>query len=806
MNYTKQLPAGLLLMVVLLAAFAAGNSDEDLRYSRIKTALDRFTKAYPQQKVFLHTDKATYRGGNTLWFKAYLVNALSHFPDTISTNLYVEVISPFHTRVQIKRIQLFRGFGAGDFTLSDTLPEGLYQLRAYTSWMLNFDQAFQFRRNFQLINPAYSRHISPREARGNKREIGNMPRFEEDIDLQFMPEGGYLVEGIESVVAFKAINRLGKGVDIDGIITDDRGNTVVPFTSYYKGIGTFLLKPEKGVRYFAHTQDGGKMHKTALPLPLETGLVMHADSREQVISVTIASNAPATVDPSAREIIVTGQTGGGIYFHKTVKLDNNTAELKIPERVFPSGIMQLTAFSGRGVPLAERLVFVGMREEMKIRFMASDTFTREGKMILLEINTRSADGRPVPTDFSLSVTREMNLGRNENKDNICSNLFLTSDLKGFVEDPLEYFKPGSPEALKAVDNLMLTQGWRRFDWSSLLAGNYPEIRYFEERGISVYGKITHDFFNIPLRNCKVQLSVMDEYNDVFTQQTSKDGVFLFENMVYYDTMNVKIEAWRPSGRKNLVILVPDDGFTEVTGQQGDYSLITQSERDNREYRQKRADEYKKATAEEQERLKEERNSEISGFYGEPDNVIRSEELSRGYPNVFEALKGKVPGMQIYGNRVIIRGINTLFGSTQPLFLLDGIPVHDAGVIQSIPVEDIDRVEILKGPSTSMYGSRGANGVVAVYTKRGRFMLRGVIEFEMLGYSAPRVFYEPKYKPGAEPEDNYTVYWDPVVRTNAAGKARVLFSKPEIGGNYRFDLQGISYSGHAAFVDTVIYNE
>ena len=168
------------------------------------------------------------------------------------------------------------------------------------------------------------------------------------------------------------------------------------------------------------------MHKTALPLPLETGLVMHADSREQVISVTIASNAPATADPSAREIIVTGQTGGGIYFHKTVKLDNNTAELKIPERVFPSGIMQLTAFSGRGVPLAERLVFVGMREEMKIRFMASDTFTREGKMILLEINTRSADGRPVPTDFSLSVTREMNCGSRHPKTRTISysNLFL----------------------------------------------------------------------------------------------------------------------------------------------------------------------------------------------------------------------------------------------------------------------------------------------------------------------------------------------------------------------------------------------
>ncbi|MFO7370447.1 MAG: TonB-dependent receptor plug domain-containing protein [Bacteroidales bacterium] len=806
MKYRKQLPAGFLLLVILLAAFTAGNPDENLRYRRIKTALDRFTKAYPQQKVFLHTDRATYRGGNTLWFKAYLVNALSHFPDTISTNLYVELISPFHTRVEIKRIQLFRGFGAGDFTLSDTLPEGLYQLRAYTSWMLNFDPAFQFRKNFQLINPAYSRHISPREARGNKRKIDNMPGFEEDIDLQFMPEGGYLVEGIESVVAFKAINKLGKGVDVDGIITDDQGNRIASFTSYYKGIGTFLLKPEKGVRYFAHTQDDGKTRKTALPQPLETGLVMRTDLREQVISVTLESNAPATADPSAREIIVTGQTGGKMYFHATVKLNNNSAQLKIPEQVFPSGIMQLTAFSGRGVPLAERLVFVGMREEMKIRFFASDTFTREGKMILLEINTRSADGRPVPADFSLSVTREMNLGRNENKDNICSNLFLTSDLKGFVEDPLEYFKPGSPEASKAVDNLMLTQGWRRFDWSSLLAGDYPEIRYFEEKGISVYGKITRDFFNIPLKNCKVQLSVMDAYNDVFTQQTSDEGTFLFENMVYYDTIKVKIEAWRPSGRRNLVIVVPDDGFAEVTGQQGDYSLITQSERDNKAYRHKRAEEFKKATAEEQKRLKEERNTEIKGIYGEPDNVIRSEDFSPGHTNVLEALKGRVPGMQINGNRVLIRGPNSFYGSNQPLFLLDGLPVMDVSTIQSIPVEDIDRVEILKGPSAAIYGSRGANGVVAVYTKRGRFMKRGVIEFEMLGYSAPRVFYEPKYKPGAEPEDNYTVYWDPDIRTNTAGKARVLFNKPEIEGNYRFDLQGISYSGHAAFVDTVIYSE
>ncbi len=804
MKTVKQLPAGFLLLTIVLIAFITGFSDEDLRYRRISTALGRFTYEYPQQKAFLHTDKTSYTGGNTLWFKAYLVNALSHFPDTISTNLYVELISPFQTRVEIKRIQLFHGFGLGDFVLSDTLPEGLYQLRAYTSWMLNFDPVFQFRMNFRLTNPGYSRYISPREAKSNTREVKNMPRLEEDIDLQFMPEGGYLVEGIKSVVAFKAINRLGKGVDIEGIVTDDKGNKITSFTSFYKGIGRFVLKPEKGIRYYAHIQDRDRIHKTALPLPLETGLVMHVESQEQVISVTLASNRPVTADPTAQEIIIVGQVGGKIYYHDIVKLNNNTAQSEISERHFPSGIMQLTAFSGRGVPLAERLVFIGMRDEMKIRFFASDTFAREGKMILLEISSRNTEGKPLPANFSLSVTREMN--SSISSDNIRSNLFLTSDLKGYVEDPLHYFTEGSPGALTAIDNLMLTQGWRRFDWNSLLAGDYPKIRYFEEKGLSVYGQITRDFFGIPFRNCKVQLSVMDEYNDVFTQQTSKDGVFLFEKMVYYDTVKVKIEAWRPSGRKNLVILVPDESSNEIVGQQGDYSLITKSERDNRAYRLKRADEYEKARDEEEKRLKEERSNEITGIYGDPDCVVRSEELSHNYRDVFEALKGKVPGMQIYGNQVMIRGPKTFSGPTQPLYLLDGIAVHDAGVIQAIPVEDIDRVEILKGPSTSLYGSRGANGVVAVYTKRGHYMKRGVLEFEMLGYSTPRVFYQPKYTPGAEPNDNYTVYWNPAVHTNAAGKARVLFEKPVIEGNYKFDLQGISYSGHAAFVDTVIYSQ
>ena len=163
--------------------------------------------------------------------------------------------------------------------------------------------------------------------------------------------------------------------------------------------------------------------------------------------------------------------------------------------------------------------------------------------------------------------------------------------------------------------------------------------------------------------------------------------------------------------------------------------------------------------------------------------------------MFEVMKGRVPGMNIYGDQIIIRGPNTIMGSNQPLFLIDGMPTHDVEAIKSIPVEDIDRIEVLKGPSAAIYGMQGANGVIAVYTKRGHYVRRGVIEFDMLGYSTPRKFYQPKYLPENEPELNYTVYWKPVIITSASGKATLLLDKPKVNGDYRIVVEGVSYEGH-----------
>ena len=115
---------------------------------------------------------------------------------------------------------------------------------------------------------------------------------------------------------------------------------------------------------------------------------------------------------------------------------------------------------------------------------------------------------------------------------------------------------------------------------------------------------------------------------------------------------------------------------------------------------------------------------------------------------------------------------------------------------SIPVNDVDRIEVLKGPSASIYGSRGANGVIAVYTKRGEFIKKGVLEFEMLGYSRPRRFYRPKYTDTfvSTEENPTTIYWNPIIQTNSSGVAKVTLELPAFSETYHLIIEGITYDG------------
>jgi TonB-dependent SusC/RagA subfamily outer membrane receptor len=782
-----------------------GQADEDTRLTRIREALWNYSVKNPQQKVYLHFDKSYYNTGDVIWFKAYLVDGMFHRPDSFSTNLYVELISPHGTQADIMRIRMTHGFGIGDFSLSDTLPEGLYQVRAYTNWMQNFHPDYFFSCNIQVRNPGYGKLISPQQARKNLKQISSQQEKFSDLDVQFFPEGGELINGIESVVAFKAINKSGFGVPVQGKVYDSQKKPVAEIITRCEGMGTFGLTPRKGEKYVAVVTAANKEYRFGLPDPLDHGIGVKVIQQPREVILNVSSNRPPTNDRVANEIIITGQVRGRICYQEIINLSGGPVSVPVKKTLFPTGIVQFTFFSGRVIPLAERLVFVNNNDFMRISIQAYDTLTEnDEKLLCLSFFTQDRFHKPAKSNLSVAVLYD-NKEDPERQDNMLTYLLLTSDLRGYIRHPWHYLEQALKENPKDMDLLMLTHGWRKFDWTGILDNKFPAIKYVEEKGITIAGLITTELFAIPLKNCKVQLSVREEYNDVFTQVSDERGFFKFENLVYYDTINAKIEAWRPSGRRNLLIVIPDDVYPGVTKQQGEYTLTTRSERDNKAYRREKNNEYRIAYEEEQRRIAREDSNKLQGIYGEPDAVIRSEDIPSGYRDVLQVLQGRVPGVVVNGDNVYIRGIHTLIGNTDPLYLIDGIPVSDVSSVLAIPVEDIDRIEILKGPSCAIYGSRGGNGVIAIYTKRGSFMKKGIIEFQMLGYHWPRKFYQPEFTPDDKPDETETISWTPSVETNAAGTARVIIRKPAPERNLRIVVEGITQEGQAGYAEVVLEN-
>jgi TonB-dependent SusC/RagA subfamily outer membrane receptor len=264
-------------------------------------------------------------------------------------------------------------------------------------------------------------------------------------------------------------------------------------------------------------------------------------------------------------------------------------------------------------------------------------------------------------------------------------------------------------------------------------------------------------------------------------------------MEYEDTIDVKIEAFKPSGGKGVQIVLGDTLTPDITYKP--YPAFLNETYNKRKIkannRRERMDFKTKL------KNKPEEDNIVGKIHETPNDVMKVGDDVNSYSNILQYMQGKVPGVNIVGNRVIIRGVSTFYGSTDPLFLMDGVPI-DASTVPSINPSDINRIEILKGPEASIYGSRGANGVIAFYSKRGQFMKRGVIEFGMLGYHKTREFYVPAYDSWTYKPIDYnvprTLFWKPMIKTDSTGSATIKFTKKFTTEKFSVGLEGITNSG------------
>ncbi|HVG13910.1 MAG TPA: hypothetical protein VM935_03080, partial [Chitinophagaceae bacterium] len=396
------------------------------------------------EKIYVHTDKEYYLAGETVWFKLYNVDGVLHKPISISKLAYVEILNAGKVPVMQAKIKLGEGSGHGSLQLPHTLASGNYILRAYTGWMKNFDADFYFEKNIAVLNTLSEEPI----------ELAGKDSV--DYDIQFFPEGGNLVSELGGKLAFRVVDKSGKGVDFKGAILDQKGDTVVLFSPLFKGIGSFSFLPSKGTSYQAVlTVPGNRKIIKDLPQVYETGYSLRVVNEAQRLLVKVQSR---TAEPD--EVLnLFVHTRGGAPMLLQGSLKDNLLQFWIDKDSLREGISHITLFNNKMQPLCERLFFKPFKKKLTLSAVSDSKIYSTRKKVTINIETKDETAAGVSSDLSLSVFHK-DAGNSAPAIDIQTYLHLTSDLKGNIEDPAYYFSDTSGNVTDALDNLMLTQGWR----------------------------------------------------------------------------------------------------------------------------------------------------------------------------------------------------------------------------------------------------------------------------------------------------------------------------------------------------------
>ena len=352
----------------------------------------------------------------------------------------------------------------------------------------------------------------------------SIPIVLNNIDLQFMPEGGDIIAGLPAIVAFKALNEFGKPADVEGIITNSKGETVSNFRSYHQGMGAFEMPTATDETYQAYlTKPEGIAKPFQLPEIIRKGHTIQADpSQPDKLSFIINSNIAETL-----HLVLLSQ--GEVYFSQTLPAKKGPKLITIPTVDLPIGIAQATLFDSKEIPRAERLVFLNPHKQLNIKVKTNKEKYLPREKVSMTVSVTDERGMPMPGQFSLSVVDDNLLTFADDKQgHILSSLLLESELTGDIDEPNFYFDPpekhSEKDQLLALDYLMMTQGWRRFDWDQVLWKQAIALKYRPE-ALNVRGKIL-DGMGQPASDMKVRMLGIDQVD-----LTDGQGQFALDAML-----------------------------------------------------------------------------------------------------------------------------------------------------------------------------------------------------------------------------------------------------------------------------------
>ncbi len=540
----------ILIVCNLLTAYVSGEvPPAKVVFQQYMNQAQTFANNFPREKAYLHFDNTSYYVGDTIWFKAYVTLAEQQTFSQISRPLYVELVDQTGHIADKQIIKLTQGEGNGQFILPPSMLSGYYEVRAYTRWMLAFNEPQYFSRTFpiyQLTNSdKLERSITTYELSSS---MENRPsETEEKLNVRFFPEGGQLVEGVTSQVAFKAESKNEGNIELSGTIYTKEGAEITSFETLHDGMGRFEYTPSAQPA-IAKVDFQGKKYEFTLPQALPNGYVLSTVNNAGALLVKVSCNAATPQDTLA--VFISHQ--GRPYVHQLISCRADAPqEFILPTRKLPAGVLQVSLINRAGNTLCERFVFSNPRAPLQLSAEGLKEVYTPYAPIHCELQVRNAKGEPVSGDVSVSIRDAVRSDYLEYDNNIFTDLLLTSDLKGYIHQPGYYFASPSPRKQTELDILLMVHGWRKYDMSQAISTTPFTPLQLPEAQLVLNGQVKSTILKNKLKD--IALSVIVKKDDQFITGgtvTDENGRFTIPVEDFEGTTEAVIQTRKVGKERN----------------------------------------------------------------------------------------------------------------------------------------------------------------------------------------------------------------------------------------------------------------
>ena len=784
---------------------------------KIDSMLAVYHDNYQPEKLHLHFDKSVYNSGETIWYKAYIMagDEMSDY----SRNFYVDWYDDLGQLVKHTIQPVYQSSARGQFDVPAGYSGDMLHIKAYTRWMLNFDTAFVFTKDIQVVHAGKTARSKPKPSLATS--------------IQFFPEGGDLIAGVTSNVAFKAVNQAGDPVSVRGAIVNNANELVDSFATTHDGMGIFSIEPVANEKYSCNWIDQyGINHSNTLPAIKSSGVAIEIQSQKNKAIFLLKRTNDAAA--ALKSLHVVASINQQMVYNAAINLvARKSAGSEINTENFQTGVMQVTVFDASWIPVAERVVFVN-NGQYKFSPEINLVTKRTGKRARNEVEVYVPD--TVLANLSIAVTDAGLV--NDSTSNIFSQLLLQGDIKGKINNAAYYFSANDDAVQKKLDLVMLTHGWRRYKWDEIVKNKIPDLRFpMDSDYVQIKGRVMTNGQSSIKSGTSMSLVMQGQGNNkqYFVLPLGSDGSFSQRGIIFFDSARLfyqfgdkrlneiataKFNPGLPLVPYASNIRIPQ--FTGPDSSQLQYSndFYTNAARVKKSFDSVVILKEVTVTSKAKSPIDVLDEKYTTGLFSSNNGYqfdVMHDARAKSQLDIFHYLQNVVPGLTMSlpvlgangtedANSSNAPGLNYRDGT--PDLFLNEMPV-DANRLMQLQMTDVAYVKVFKPPFMGSTGS-GPSGAIVVYTRKPEDLnfdqVKGLNNALFVGYTKYKEFYQLDYasEQPKNPDTRTTLYWNPYLLTDKKNKTvKFQFYNNDMTQRFRVVLEGVNAEGKLARIEKII---